>query len=732
MRVQTHECALLAPRRRPLAARRLLAAVEPLEQRLCLSIQLLSPVYYDVGAQTSVAGFTAGDFNNDHKLDLAVPVGPPNVSVLLNQGAGAFGGPILFRSHEYPQAIAAADFNHDGAMDLAVSLSDLGNFNEVDIFFGSGDGTFNDVTREQYPRSVTATSIAADDFNGDGIPDLVVTNAGSGSVGILLNKGDGSFSTGGTFAVGVQHPTSVTVGDFDGDRVNDLAVAGYNTAGSDYVSVLIGNTTVDPNDDQHYIANGTFFAASNYAVGFYPVLAPGYYDFNGDGAEDLVTVNAGPGTYSVLLGDGFGGFEGALSSSIGSDPTAIGVGDFNGDGHADLAAVYGSDIAIRLGNGHGAFDTPEIFPIGATSSGPLVVADLNGDGKPDIAVTNGSGVSVMLSPIPDTTPPTAALGVPLTPVSTAGGTYYPFSVTYSDNQAINTSTLAGAVRVTGPGGFSQTAAMVLGSVQPPGDGTPRTATYSMTPPGGKWDAGDNGAYTVSLVGGKVADSSGNLAVARILGTFTVKIPVPATASIAGTVLNDANSDGVRAGPEKGLAGVKLFLDTNKNGKLDAGEKSVVSDAAGAFRFTALPAGAYRLRQIVPAGFRATAPSAGFFDLVLTNGLALVGKTFGDTQRVLISGTVFNDANGDRKRSTGEAGLSGWTIDLYLNGTGTPKSVTTDSAGNWSVSSLAAGKYVVRVVAKVGYKLTTPTTGSFTVTLTAGQTATALLFGEKKI
>jgi len=728
MRSLTHESVTPAPAHRPLTGTRFDAAIEVLESRLFLTaISLLPPVYYDAAYNTTAGQFAVGDFNNDHKPDLALPVGPPNVSVLLNQGSGKFGGPLLFNAHEYPKAVANADFNHDGAMDLAVSLTDaFGDYNEVDVFFGNGHGSFNDVTRERYARSVTATSIAADDFNGDGISDLAVTNAGSRSIGILLNKGDGSFTTGGTFAVGVQYPTSIIVGDFDGDRVNDLAVAGYNTVSSDYVSVLYGNTSVDPLDDQHFIANGTFFAPSSYVVGLFPVLAPGYYDFNGDGIEDLATVNAGPGTYSVLLGDIYGGFDAALSGHIGSAPSAVGVGDFNRDGRADLAAVYGSDIAIGLGEGNGYFESPTIIPIGAISSGSIGVADFNGDNQSDIAVTNRSGVSVLLS---DNTPPKAALAAALNPVTAPGAKSYPIFVTYTDNKAVDSTTLAGAIRVTGPGGFSQIALLGEGSVFPAGDGTPLTATYSLTPPGGIWDAADSGTYTVALLGSKVADTSGNRAAGRTLGTFTVAI---GTASIAGTVFNDANSNGLRGSTEKGLAGVKLFLDANKNGKQDMTERVTTSDAAGAFHFSALVAGTYRVRQVVPSGFRATAPAAGFYDVVLAKGQAASGKTFGDTQRVLISGTVFNDANGDGKRATTDLGLSGWTVNLYLNGTGAKAAITTDASGKWSVSTLAAGKYLVKILPKAGYKLTTPLTGSFNLTLAAGQTITGLLFGERKI
>src|SRR5438128_979178 len=67
-------------------------------------------------------------------------------------------------------------------------------------------------------------SVAAADFNGDGAADVAVVNASSGLVSILLNKGNGSLQAAHNYAVGFS-PESIAVGDFNGDHVPDLAVA---------------------------------------------------------------------------------------------------------------------------------------------------------------------------------------------------------------------------------------------------------------------------------------------------------------------------------------------------------------------------------------------------------------------------------------------------------------------------------------------------------------------------
>jgi hypothetical protein len=106
-----------------------------------------------------------------------------------------------------------------------------------------------------------------------------------------------------------------------------------------------------------------------------------------------------------------------------------------------------------------------------------------------------------------------------------------------------------------------------------------------------------------------------------------------------------------------------------------------------------------------------------------------------TQKVLISGSVFNDADGDANKDSGEAGLSGWKVFLDADNDGVldsgEKNLLTDAGGNWKFDNLAAGTYHVRVVQQTGWTRTTPTSGSYDVTLAAGKTSTGKLFGQKR-
>ena len=114
-------------------------------------------------------------------------------------------------------------------------------------------------------------------------------------------------------------------------------------------------------------------------------------------------------------------------------------------------------------------------------------------------------------------------------VTTAGATTYTFAVTFTDLNGptigINVASVIGnnaAVRVTGPGGFDVPATFV--SIDNPSNGSPRTATYSITPPGGSWDAVEGGNFSVNVQTGQVADQDGNFVPAGSAGSFAVNIP----------------------------------------------------------------------------------------------------------------------------------------------------------------------------------------------------------------
>jgi hypothetical protein len=309
------------------------------------------------------------DFNRDGKLDLVTMNNDATVSVLLGNGDGTFQSAVPYTT-TLPTGnayLAVGDFAGNGIPDLAVVAG-----NEVIVMMGAGDGTFpsNFISGFTVAPGANLTSIAVGDFNGDGIPDLAVTDAGNNSVDVLLGSGNGSFVNfhiNPLFAIG---PTSLAVGDFNGDGRLDVAVGdtivfpGLLSAGN--VSVLLGN------------GDGTLGSPTGYLLGaFFNPEFVAVSDLNGDGKLDIAVPSAGSvSNVSVLLGNGSGTFGIPTSYQLSGVVSFAGaVGDFNRDGAQDLAVV------CRPLLGNGSVDvllnqTPVTTTVISSNANPAVAGQL--------------------------------------------------------------------------------------------------------------------------------------------------------------------------------------------------------------------------------------------------------------------------------------------------------------------------------------------------------------------
>jgi hypothetical protein len=110
--------------------------------------------------------------------------------------------------------------------------------------------------------------------------------------------------------------------------------------------------------------------------------------------------------------------------------------------------------------------------------------------------------------------------------------------------------------------------------------------------------------------------------------------------IQGTAWNDANGDGIQDVGEAGIGGWTLYLDSIKNGKLDVGELSTVTDADGDYSFDNLGVGTYTIRIVVPEGWENTYPNheLSFQTLDLESGEVATQVNFGNVQPNVIKGT----------------------------------------------------------------------------------------------
>ena len=329
-----------------------------------------------------------------HQLRRRVPLNSDAGSIFLQARSYSSGGDAL--------AVTVADVNGDRKPDLLVAnecaSSSICANGTVGVLLGNGDGTFQAAVTYG-SGGYEADSVAVADVNGDGKPDLVIANSCAtvpgesgcvtgGSVGVLLGKGDGTFQAAVPYGSGGQGSFSVAVADVNGDGKPDLLVANECASSSNCangtVGVLLGN------------GDGTFQAAVTYGSGgeAYSVAAA---DVNSDGKLDLVVANGQSGSIGVLLGNGDGTFQKAATySSGGQGSYSVAVGDVNGDGKLDLVVANefactgcrDGSAGVLLGNGDGTFQPVKTYRSLGWATDSVAVADVNGDGKPDLVLAN--------------------------------------------------------------------------------------------------------------------------------------------------------------------------------------------------------------------------------------------------------------------------------------------------------------------------------------------------------
>ena len=380
-----------------------------------------------------------GDFNRDGKPDMVtVNSQTGGISVLLGNGDGTLQAAVNFSLgfSTYSVAIQVGDFNGDGIPDVVVNSTSAytGPYGFF-VFLGKGDGTF--LTPIQSATGVPYYDFLVADFNGDGKLDIAATT-GTG-VALFVGNGDGTFQSPATIATSLQNLSKLLVADFNLDGKPDLIASNYGSA-----LVLLGN------------GDGTFQAGQTYALESLGTQAIAVGDFNGDGKPDLVEVTSGG--VEVFLGNGDGTFLAPIVGNTAGTSSSVMTGDFNGDGRMDIAyqGYYNDTVAIALGNGDGTFQPAIVLPTDGYSTGNepnVILADFNGDGVPDLAVANfsSSTVNVFLGG------QFSGLGISMThngPLTAGQIKTYSITVT---NPALATTSSTVTVTDTPPFGLSATA-----------------------------------------------------------------------------------------------------------------------------------------------------------------------------------------------------------------------------------------------------------------------------------
>ena len=438
-------------------------------------------------------GISVSDLDGDSKPDLALTnSGSNTISIYRNistSGSVSFAPNVDFASGIAPCNISVSDLNGDGKPDLVVTNN---NSNSVSAYLNTSTmGTVSFDPKVDFATGSGPSSLSIADLDGDGRPDLAIINTSSSSISLLRNTCIGgvlSFASKFDITIG-SFPISISTGDLDGDGKPELVVPDmFNSK----VSVLRNTSTTG------FLS---FASKVDFATGFSPdMISIG--DLDSDGKSDLAVINAGSNTTSILRNMSTIGtlaFATKVDLATGSSPYDISIGDLDGDGKPDLAILnYDSNTASILRNtcitGSVSFAAKVDF---ATGIGPMQISivDLDGDGKPDIAMSNNT--SNTFSVLKNSVLPAPAIS-----------SFSPTNATSGDIVTIIGNNFTGATSVT----FGGTSAYSYNVVSP-------TTITAMV------NGGSSGNISVKVQGGGTYSLAGF--------TYTIP-PLPTIASFTPT------------------------------------------------------------------------------------------------------------------------------------------------------------------------------------------------------
>jgi uncharacterized protein (TIGR03382 family) len=309
-------------------------------------------IHLDAGELESPYAVVTGDVDGDGAVDIVsanANIENDGMSVLLGDGAGGFGPPVVFEVgaalYNDPRAITLADVTGDGHLD-AITANSLGN---LSLLAGDGAGGFADGV--DLPGGGAPVGVAAADLTGDGVLDLVSLNHAAQSVSVLAGDGAGGFA----------------------------APAHFSLFGGNGAACTVDITLPCP-------------WAWGMAVA----------DVDGDGDLDVVSANTDADTVSLLRNDGSGDLSAREQFYTGAHPGSVVVADLTGDGLPEvITANRENDNVAVLVNQRGRVELADDEALGILGAGPPPGDDDGAgddDGQGDGSDDGGCGCSAPGSP----------------------------------------------------------------------------------------------------------------------------------------------------------------------------------------------------------------------------------------------------------------------------------------------------------------------------------------------
>ena len=415
----------------------------------------------DVPVDNSPNNIAFGDIDGDGKPDMVLCTASSlgilrNITPTGSITRSSFAAEVSFPPSLNSASVAIGDLDGDGKLDIVVT-----NENSVSVY--RNKATAGSITGASLAAPVSFAAgyfpnfISISDLDGDGKADLAVVNSAENTISVLRNTatpgniGTSSFAPRIAINAGRIY-RSIAIADLDGDKKPDITVAG------EYLSVLRNTSTAGA------LTASSFAAGVDFAIGTGAQFVS-VGDMDGDGKPDLISTGDFYNSASVLRNTSTTGsinaasFAARVDFTVGTQPSYNALADLNGDGKPDIVTVNEGDNTISVlsntstsGSITAASFAANVDFLAGIVSGPLAIADLDADAIPEIAVLSNYDSKVSFfktSPPPTITVPVIS---DFSPVSGPVGALITVSGFNFNAVPANNTVYFGAVKATVTGG----------------------------------------------------------------------------------------------------------------------------------------------------------------------------------------------------------------------------------------------------------------------------------------
>lgn len=292
-------------------------------------------------------------------------------------------------------SVAVGDVNGDGVADLATTFDD-----GIGVHYGLGGRLFGPIVKLPVSSLIEQVQIA--DLNGDGRQDIVLLDQASANIIIFYQNPSGNLGPAAYIPAPHAGWNDLKIADMNGDGRLDVVISSVLAAPGQQITLVVQR------------ADGTFDPPMSlpYAFGPFAPWGIGLVDIDGNGARDIVATqawNVPEARLIVLFNQGlfFATTELVPSYDI---PAPVQIGDINLDGIPDVVVAHSGffHAGAYTRRATGGLDAEVLFSIPDSSYGRqgIAIGDLNGDRRSDLAIVGPTGLTILYNTTPF--PPTAA------------------------------------------------------------------------------------------------------------------------------------------------------------------------------------------------------------------------------------------------------------------------------------------------------------------------------------